>query len=70
MKAWDAANQGLRNKLARILFQEVWIKDKQVIAVRPQPEFEQFFELNYEAYVNLDYEGATPKGIGVLCNIS
>ena len=47
--AWDVANQEQRNKIARCLFQEVWIKDKEVIAVRPQPELKPFFELNHEA---------------------
>lgn len=47
--AWDAANQEQRNKLARCLFQEVWIKDNEVVAVKPQPELKPFFDLNYEA---------------------
>ncbi len=51
-KAWREANQEQRNKLARTLFQEIWIKDKQVVAVKPQPEFEPFFQLNYEEFVN------------------
>ena len=36
--AWDAASQEQRKELARCLFQEVWIKGKEVIAVRPQLE--------------------------------
>ena len=51
-KAWGQADQEQRNKLTRTLFQEVWIKDRQVIALRPQPEFEPFFQLNYEEFVN------------------
>jgi hypothetical protein len=51
-EAWEVANGEQRNKLARSLFQEVWIKDKQVVAVRPQPELEPFFKLNYEEFVN------------------
>ncbi len=47
--AWDTTNQEQRNKLARCLFQEVWIKDKKVIAVRPQPELKPFFDLNHKA---------------------
>ncbi|MCK4354444.1 MAG: recombinase family protein, partial [Dehalococcoidia bacterium] len=50
-KAWKEANQEQRNKLARTLFQEIWIKDKQVVALKPQPEFEPFFRLNYEGFV-------------------
>ena len=47
--AWDEASQEQRNKLARCLFQEVWIKDREVVAVKPQPEIKPFFDLNYEA---------------------
>ena len=50
--AWDVANQEQRNKLTRCLFQEVWIKDKEVIAVKPQPELKPFFDLNHEAMKN------------------
>ena len=31
-EAWEAADQEHRNKLARCLFEEVWVKDKQVVA--------------------------------------
>ena len=51
-QAWEEATQEQRNKLARSLFQEIWIKDKQVVAVKPQPELKPFFQLNYEEYVN------------------
>ena len=30
------------------VFQEIWIKDKKVLAVTPKPEFKPFFELNFE----------------------
>ncbi len=49
--AWEEATGEHRNKLARSLFQEIWIKDKQVVAVKPQPELEPFFQLNYEEFV-------------------
>ena len=51
-EAWRAASAEQKNKLARTLFQEIWIKDNQVVAVKPQPELEPFFELNYEEFVN------------------
>jgi site-specific DNA recombinase len=51
-EAWRAASAEQRNKLARTLFQEIWIKDNQVVAVKPQPELEPFFELNYDEFVN------------------
>ncbi len=46
--AWHNANQEQRNRIACCLFQEVWIKDKEVIAVKPQPELKPFFDLNFE----------------------
>ena len=48
--AWDKANNEQRNKLARCLFQEVWLKDKEVVAIKPQPEFEPFFKLNWDEF--------------------
>jgi len=51
-EAWEEANQEQRNKLARCLFQEIWVKDKQVVAVKPQPELAPFFKLNHEDSVN------------------
>ncbi|MFX0202545.1 MAG: recombinase family protein [Candidatus Hodarchaeota archaeon] len=48
--AWDKASNEQRNKLARCLFQEVWVKDKEVVAVKPQPEFEPFFKLNWQEF--------------------
>ena len=51
-QSWEEATGEQRNKIARSLFQEIWVKDKQVVAVRPQPELEPFFQLNYEEFVN------------------
>ena len=51
-EAWKQADQQQRNRQARQLFDIVWIKDKQIAAVRPQPELEPFFQLNYEEFVN------------------
>ena len=39
-----------RNKLARCLFDQVWLKDKEVVAVKPLQELEPFFRLNYEEF--------------------
>jgi site-specific DNA recombinase len=47
--AWNEATQEQRNKIARCLFQQVWIEGKEIVAVRPQPEMKPFFELNFEA---------------------
>ena len=45
---WTAATQEQRNKLARALFDQVWVEDDVVVAVKPGPELEPFFRLNYE----------------------
>ncbi len=48
-EAWEVATGEQRNKLALTLFREVWLKDKQIVAVKPQPELKPFFDLNYGA---------------------
>ena len=48
VKAWDVASPEHRNALARCLFQEIWVKDGEVVAVKPQPDYEPFFKLNWE----------------------
>ena len=59
--AWEVATQEQRNKLARALFDEVWVKDKTVVAVKPLPELDPFFRLNYEEFVkeNLERSGSS-----------
>jgi len=46
--AWESATAEQQNKLARALFEEIWIKDKEVVFVKPRPELDPFFRLNYE----------------------
>ena len=60
--AWAAATPAQRNKLTRCLFDQVWLKDKKVIAVKPVPELEPFFRLNYEDFCsrqNMEDRGST-----------
>ena len=45
--AWWEADQERRNKLARLLFDGVWIKDQAVFGVTPRPELKPFFDLAY-----------------------
>ena len=59
--AWEAATQEQRNKLARCLFDEVWVKDKVVVGVKPRPELEPFFRLNYEEFPKEYIEGRTSR---------
>jgi len=63
-KAWKDADQELRNRLARQLFNEIWVKDKQVIAVRPRPELKPFFQLSYEEWLK-KFESENPNPLGV-----
>lgn len=49
--AWVVATREQRSKLARCLFEEAWLQDKKVVAVKPYKEFEPFFRLNYEEFV-------------------
>ena len=58
--AWDAATQEQRNKLARCLFDQVWLQDKTVVTVKPRPELELFFRLNYEDFSQQNIEDGTP----------
>ncbi len=46
--AWESATPEQQNKLGRALFEEIWIKDKEVVFVKPRPELDPFFRLNYE----------------------
>jgi hypothetical protein len=64
-KAWREANQEHRNKLARQLFDEIWVKDKQVIAVKPRTQLKPFFQLSYEEWLKkFESENSTPLGVG------
>ncbi|MFC2006042.1 recombinase family protein [Chloroflexota bacterium] len=51
-QAWDQASQLQRNHLLKYLLESVWIKDKKVVAVTPQPEFVPFFDLQYDGKSN------------------
>ena len=47
--AWREATQEQRNKLARVLFEEVRLdSDGRVVALKPVPELQPFFRLSYE----------------------
>ena len=52
--AWEAATPEQQNKLARTLFEEIWIKDKEVVFVKPRPELDPFFRLNYEESISFE----------------
>ena len=48
VEAWRVASQEQRNKLARTLFEEVKVEDKQVVTVKPKAELQPFFRLSHE----------------------
>ena len=61
-KAWKQADQEQRNRLARILFEEVKLDSGgRVITVKPRAELEPFFRLSYECHAR-DIAG-DPGGI-------
>ena len=49
--AWREANQEQKNKLARVLFEEIKLDNGgKVVVVKPRPELEPFFKLSYECH--------------------
>ncbi len=65
-QAWREANREQRNRLGRQLFEEIWLKDKQVIAVKPRPELEPFFRLSFEEWrKKFESENSTPFGASI-----
>lgn len=46
--AWEIAVPEQRNRLAKRLFEAVWVKDDRVVAVRPLPELRPFFQISEE----------------------
>ena len=60
--AWREANQEQKNKLVRVLFEEIKLDSGgKVVAVKPRPELEPFFRLSYECLAR-DI-GCDPEGI-------
>ncbi len=59
--AWKEANQEQRNKLAGSLFEQIRVEGSRVVLVKPKPELEPFFRLNFECHArNI---GCDPGGI-------
>lgn len=50
-KGWELATQEQRNRLARLLFEEVVIDNEKVVAVKPRPELAGFFALDCQSRV-------------------
>ena len=45
-EAWIAAERNQRNKLARLMFESVELKDDRAAAIAPLPDFAPFFVLH------------------------
>jgi hypothetical protein len=66
--AWRKADQEQKNKLSRVLFEEIKLDSGgKVVAVKPRAELEPFFKLSYECHAK-DI-GCDPGGLrGPMCN--
>jgi hypothetical protein len=61
-EVWREANQEQKNKLARVLFEEIKLDNGgKIVVVKPRPELEPFFKLSYECHAR-DIAG-DPGGI-------
>lgn len=60
-EAWREARPEQRNALGRQIFEEVWIEDRRVVAVKPREEFEPLFRVSFEEWL-AEFTMATPMG--------
>jgi site-specific DNA recombinase len=58
--AWREGNQEQRNKMAGVLFAQIWIEDNKVAEVKPRDELRPFFQLSYEEH--LEKSNKRPRG--------
>jgi site-specific DNA recombinase len=58
--AWKEGNQEQRNKMAGVLFAQIWIEDNKVVEVKPRDELRPFFQLSYEEH--LEKSKKRPRG--------
>ena len=58
--AWKEGTQEQRNKMANLLFEEIWIEDNKVAAIKPTDELRPFFQLSYEEH--LQKSNKRPRG--------
>ena len=49
--AWKEGNQEQRNRMANVLFAQIWIEDNKVAEVKPRDELRPFFQLSYEEHI-------------------
>ncbi len=58
--AWKEGTQDQRNKMANVLFEQIWIEDNKVATVKPAHELRPFFQLSYEEH--LKKSNKRPRG--------
>jgi site-specific DNA recombinase len=58
--AWKEGTQEQRNKMANVLFEQIWIEDNKVAEVKPRDELRPFFQLSYEEH--LQKSNKRPRG--------
>jgi len=64
--AWEKADQRQRNRIARRLFQQIWVENKKVVAVKPQPQFKPFFDLDCQSKVGTGgSDGIQTRGLSL-----
>lgn len=49
--AWKAGTQEQLNRMANVLFEQIWIEDSRVTEVKPREELKPFFQLSFENHL-------------------
>ena len=58
--AWKEGTQEQKNRIANVLFEQIWIVDNKVTEVKPRDELKPFFQLSYEEH--LQKSNKRPRG--------
>ena len=65
--AWEQATPDQRNRLARQLFDSIWVKNERVVKVRPRPELRPFFQISEECQAGSLFGDPDQIRTGDLC---
>ncbi len=49
--AWREGTHEQRNKMANVLFEQIWIEDSKLVEIKPIGELRPFFHLSYEEHL-------------------
>lgn len=58
--AWEEGTQEQKNRMANVLFEQIWMVDNKVTEVKPRDELRPFFQLSYEEH--LQKSNKRPRG--------